>query len=35
MFANKPGPQINNNQAPANNPFLDSNQVEYLNQMSV
>ena len=35
MFANKPGPQINNNQAPTNNPFLDSNQVEYLNQMSV
>ena len=29
MFSSKPG-QINNNQTPANNPFLETNQVSML-----
>ena len=29
MFSSKPG-QINNNQTPANNPFLETNQVKYI-----
>ena len=29
MFSSKPG-QINNNQTPANNPFLETNQVKFI-----